>query len=114
MSKCDLLRFPPLTRNFINCTPSSHIHDPASGLELSSILTSVELLKVNLIRQLILQCWQHYSAPFKRFISVQAAINSAFCNQDLELDFLRIHIFQFARTSRWQAVSDYWKAAIAT
>lgn len=130
VSKKDLLKFNPLMRNFINCTPSSSVTDPSSrgqfpsawhpvdafsgGLELPSIATSVELLQVNLIRQLIRQSRQDYSTPPKWFIPAQAAIDLAFGNQGSGLDFLYIHLSQLAQTSRWQAIPDYWKAAIAT
>ena len=81
VSKRDMLRFSPLMRNFINCTPSSAVHDSASrshllsvwhpvdalsgGFELPSVATSVELLHVNLIQQLIRQSRQDYSTPPK-------------------------------------------------
>uniref|UniRef100_A0AAV1V1K4 Reverse transcriptase zinc-binding domain-containing protein n=1 Tax=Peronospora matthiolae TaxID=2874970 RepID=A0AAV1V1K4_9STRA len=117
-------------RNFIKCTPSSTVTDPASrsqfpsawhpvdafsgGLELPSIATSVELLQVNLVRQSIRQSRQDYSTPFKWFVPAQAAIDSAFGGQGSGLDFLYIPLSPLAQSSRWHAITDYWKAAIAT
>uniref|UniRef100_A0AAV1VEX9 Reverse transcriptase domain-containing protein n=1 Tax=Peronospora matthiolae TaxID=2874970 RepID=A0AAV1VEX9_9STRA len=130
VSKQDLLKFNPLMRNFINCTPSSAVHDPATrgqfpsvwhpvdassgGLDLPSVATSVELLQVNLLRQLIRRCRQDFSSSPKWFIPAQAAIDSAFCGQGSGLDFLYVHLSPSAQSSRWQAVPAYWRAAIAT
>ena len=84
------------------------------GLELPSVATSVELLQVNIIRQLIRHSRQDFSNPPKWFIPAQAAIDLAFCGQGLGLDFLYIHLSQLAQSSRWQVVPAYWRAAIAT
>ncbi|CAI5717557.1 unnamed protein product [Peronospora effusa] len=126
----DLLQFIPLMRNFLNCAPSGAVHDPATrgqfssvwfslsssdgGLDLPSVASSVELLHVNLIRQLIRHCRLDLSAPPKWFIPAQAAIDAAFKGQGAGMDFLYIPLSRLAQTSRWDDVPTYWRDSIAT
>ncbi|KAF4027975.1 Reverse transcriptase (RNA-dependent DNA polymerase) [Phytophthora infestans] len=128
--RVELLRFDALMRNFVNNTPSTSVEDPAArsqfpskwhaiasqagGLDLPSVATSVELLQVNLIRQLIRQCRRDLSAVPKWFIPAQAAFDEAFAGQGTGLDFLYIPLSHWAHTSRWKKVPQYWRAALAT
>lgn len=128
--RSDLQLFNPLMRNFVNNTPSSNVMDQAvrsqfpskwhavasqdGGLDLPSVTSSVELLQVNLIRQLVRQCRRNISSPPKWFLPAQAAFDDAFQGQGIGLDFLYIPLSHYAHSSRWNQVPIYWQAALST
>ncbi|TDH72017.1 uncharacterized protein CCR75_000125 [Bremia lactucae] len=104
VSQTELKLFDPLIRNFINNTPSRTTHDTptrsqfsskwhsapinAGGLDLHTVADSVELLQVNLIRQLIKHCRTRVSSPPKWFLPAYAAFDYALQGQAIGLDFL--------------------------